>query len=366
MIPVFRPQLPKAAELLPYLKRIDEARWYSNFGPLHGEFRTRIARHYGLGDDQVVLVSNATVGIALALQAVALKRSAHQCICPSWTFAATPHAIALAGQSPVFADVDAATWTLDADQLAEQDIREASGVVMVSPFGAPIDMTKWERFAERNGIPVVCDAAASFDAIGREEFRIGTIPIVISLHATKPLAAAEGCIILCTDPDIIERIRQISNFGFSTTSVAQVLGTNAKLNEYNCAVGLASLDAWPETREKLTAMREYYWERLDEIPGLKVFGRGRSYVSNYMIIETETDGYQLSNHLAQRGIETRRWWRSGCHQHPAFTSFNVKPLPQTRRLGVHTLGLPFYSDLAKTDIDKIVDAVDEFCRPRAA
>lgn len=361
MIPVFRPKLPTAEQILPYIKRIDEARWYSNFGPLHTEFRLRIAEHFGLGGDQVAFISNATVGIALALQAVGLQRPGMRCISPSWTFAATPHAIALAGMSPEFADVDASTWTLNADQFGEEDIRNAAGVVVVSPFGGPVDMDKWERFAERNGVPVVCDAAASFDSVGREEFRIGTVPIVISLHATKTLGAGEGCIILCTDPDIIERIRQMSNFGFSTTSVAQVLGTNAKMNEYNCAVGLAALNAWSETRTRLAEIRDYYQSKLRRIPGLSVFGEDREYVANYMIVSIDGDGYQLSNHLAQQEIETRRWWRSGCHQHPAFSSFNIRPLPQTRRLGVHTLGLPFFIDITQAEIDRVTEAVGEFC-----
>lgn len=361
MIPVFRPKLPIASKILPYIERIDEARWYSNFGPLHTEFRHRIAEHFGLGDDQVAFVNNATIALSLTLAAVGLNRPGRKCICPSWTFAATPHSIAQAGFSPVFADVDAATWTLSAEQLEEDDIRNSSGVMVVSPFGGPVDMNKWKRFAERSGVPVVCDAAASFDSVGREDFQIGTVPIVISLHATKTLGAGEGAIVLCTDPDIIERIRQMTNFGFSTTSVAQVLGTNAKLNEYNCAVGLASLDAWPETRARLIEVRNYYWESLRDIPSISVFGEGRDYVANYMIIETETDGYQLSNHLAQKGIETRRWWRSGCHQHPAFSSFNVRPLPETRRFGVHTLGLPFYGDLSWKDINRVTAAVREFC-----
>ncbi|WP_277905331.1 DegT/DnrJ/EryC1/StrS family aminotransferase [Pararhodospirillum photometricum] len=346
---------------MPYIERIDEARWYSNFGPLHNEFRLRIARHFNLGADQVIFLSNATVGIALALQAVGLKRAGNRCVCPSWTFAATPHAIVLAGMSPVFADVDATTWTLNVDQVENDDIHNTAGVVVVSPFGGIVDMDRWERFAERSGVPVVCDAAASFDAVGRGEFRIGTIPIVISLHATKPLGAGEGAIVLCTDPDIIERIRQMSNFGFSTTSVAQVPGTNAKLNEYNCAIGLASLNTWPETRAKIAHLRKYYHEKLEPIDGISVFGVNQDYVSNYMIIETSADGYQLSNHLSQRQIETRRWWRSGCHQHPAFSSFNVRPLPQTRRLGVHTLGLPFFGDITQEEIDKVIDAVGEFC-----
>lgn len=358
MIPVFRPKLPTVSELIPYLKCIDDARWYSNFGPLSKDFIARLAEYFRVGSDQVVLVSNATVGISLALRAVALERSRRQCLCPAWTFAATPHAILSAGLSPVFSDVDPITWTLDPDQFQDQDIVDASAVVVVSPFGGSVDMVRWERFTERHGIPVVCDAAASFDAVGRlPEFRIGSIPIVISLHATKPLAAGEGAIIVCADPDIIERIRQMSNFGFSTTSVSQIAGTNAKVSEYVCAVGLASLDKWPETRERLASLRRFYLDCLSGIAGVTPFAATCEHVSNYIIVQTEWNALQLSNYLTMNGVETRRWWRGGCHQHPAFAAFNVRPLPQTWHLGTHTLGLPFFIDLEETEIKRIADLV---------
>ena len=361
MIPVFRPMLPKADALLPYIRRIDESRWYSNFGPLYKEFQHRIALHFGLENDQVVLVSNATIGLSLAIKATQIQRKNAQCICPAWTFAATPHAIALAGLSPVFADVNDNDWTLSLDKLSSGDLDKASCLVVVSPFGGPVDLQKWETIVEQSGVPVVCDAAASFDAIGRiPRFTIGSIPIVISLHATKPLSTGEGAIILCTDPDLIERIRQTSNFGFSTTSVSQELGTNAKLSEYACAVGLASMDAWPDRRKHLASLLDTYKEKLLSINKLRQFNSADDIVTNYMIIETTGDAYKLSNFLLQRNIESRRWWRSGCHQHPAFSRYHTKPLPQTRKLGMHTLGIPFYPYIGVQTINDIISALREY------
>ncbi|KGP64012.1 hypothetical protein EP47_03570 [Legionella norrlandica] len=361
MLSVFKPRLPLTSDLIPYLEKIDSNRWYSNFGPLHEEFRQKLAIHFGLGIDQVALASNATVGLALTLEAVSLKRPSKQCICPSWTFAATPHAIIQAGMSPVFLDVDENSWDLNSEQLDEKDFAESSAITVVSPFGQPVNLTKWEKFVERYGVPVVCDAAASFDAVGKlPTFNIGSIPIVISLHATKTLPAGEGAIILCSDPDLIERIRQMSNFGFSTTSVAQTIGTNAKLSEYACAVGLASLQNWQQTRDILLKKTKFYRAGLKNIPSVEVFGSNTNFVANYLIIETKQDSYQLSNFLRERKIDTRRWWRSGCHNHPAFSSYNVKPLPITKRLASHSLGLPFFLDITEEDIESVINAVAEF------
>ena len=96
-LPVAKPRLPLADEIAPYLRRIDQSRWYSNSGPLVQEFEARLARHAGGGS--VATVANATIGLTLALLTSDLAPGSF-CMVPSWTFAATGHAIQLAGLIP--------------------------------------------------------------------------------------------------------------------------------------------------------------------------------------------------------------------------------------------------------------------------
>lgn len=359
MLPVFRPQLPTAEAIFPYLKRIDATRWYSNFGPLYEEMRDRLASLFGIDVDQLVLVSNATVGISLALRAVMSPRENGICLAPSWTFAATAHGVLSAGLQPIFADVDADTWALDLDAVPPEQLDRADALCVVSPFGAPLDTHHWERVVEERGVPVVIDAAASIDAVARApQFEISSSPVVISLHATKALGIGEGAIVLCADPDVIERVRQMANFGFSRTSVAQAVGTNAKLSEYSCAVGLAALDAWPGVRDGLLSRSARYAEAFSGLDGVSLFGQGAEYAAPYAVVRLEDgDAHHLASGLRRRGIESRRWWRSGCHQHPAFNGFPANPLPVTRRLARSTLGLPYFLDITDAEIAAVADAV---------
>ena len=101
-VPVARPRLPLADKLLPYLHLIHESRWYSNSGPLVEEFEARLALHAHGG--AVAAVANSTVGLTLALLASEVPPGS-LCMVPAWTFAATGHAIRLAGLSPPF-DLD--------------------------------------------------------------------------------------------------------------------------------------------------------------------------------------------------------------------------------------------------------------------
>src|ERR1700730_5443013 len=112
-IPVMRPMLPAAERLLPYLKQIDHARIYSNFGPLARSLERRLAAHFDLPETAVVTVANATLGLGLALLAQQV-RPGPLCLLPAWPFIASTHAARLAGLVPYFVDVDARTWAMDA------------------------------------------------------------------------------------------------------------------------------------------------------------------------------------------------------------------------------------------------------------
>ena len=112
VVPVMRPRLPSAESLLPYLRAIDEARIYSNYGPQATQLDERLAAHYGLSECAVTTVANATLGLGIALNTQG-ARPGTLCVMPAWTFVASAQAATLAGLIPYFVDVDPSTWALD-------------------------------------------------------------------------------------------------------------------------------------------------------------------------------------------------------------------------------------------------------------
>src|SRR5688500_4841165 len=115
-IPVHRPQLPTSHLIMPYLKRIDEARWYSNFGPLVNEFETRLAEHFSVMPKMVATAVNGTLMLIATLRALNVPENSF-CIMPSWTFVATASAAHYAGLTPYFVDVDRDTQALHPEIL---------------------------------------------------------------------------------------------------------------------------------------------------------------------------------------------------------------------------------------------------------
>lgn len=348
---VCRPLLPAQADVAPYIAEIDAARWYSNFGPLHARFAERLARHRGAAPDQVVLVANATLGLTLALRAVGAAGG--YCMVPAWTFPATPMAAEAAGLAPWFVDVDPREWALT-PEIAEHALAEAPGPVVavmpVAPFGAPVATAAWDAFTARTGIPVVIDAAAGFDSLV-----VGRTPCVVSLHATKAMGIGEGGAVFSTDRRHVEAVRTLSNFGLRGSRLASVSGTNAKLSEYACAVGLAALDRWPVQRRQFLERAARYSQALDgEVTFQPGFG---SFASATCVVWTEMDAGALQQALDQDGIETLRWWPAACPDHPAYYGAAAAAIPVARRAAAHTLGLPMSVTLSLDDVDRVADAV---------
>lgn len=351
-IPVMRPKLPVADRITPYLRQIDGSRIYSNFGPLARSMEARLAENFGVPENSVCSVANATVGLALALIAQE-PQPGSLCIIPAWTFAATPHAVTQAGLIPYFVDVDPETWALDPDKLAAE-IAAAPGrvgaVMPVAPFGRPIDVSAWDRFRGRTGIAVVIDAAAAFDSL-----RPGLVPSVVSLHATKVLGVGEGGCIASGDIELIKDLRARCNFGFFQSREARVTATNAKLSEYHAAVGLAALDEWEVARKEWVAVADEYAHALQGSNRVQLqAGFGTDWIAATCVVAIADNGAdRVERALGTEKIQTRRWWGRGAHDHPATRHMPRSSLYATETLAQSTIGLPFYRDLEPAAIERI-------------
>jgi dTDP-4-amino-4,6-dideoxygalactose transaminase len=303
----------------------------------------------------VATLSNGTQALSLALKAAA--GTGGLCAMPAWTFAATAHAAVQAGLTPWFLDVDPETWMLDVDQVRAA-LAAAPGpvaaVVPVAAFGRVPDLEAWAAFRRDTGVPVVLDAAAAFDSLCD-----AAIPAAVSLHATKVLGVGEGGFLASDDPALIDKVRQLSAFGFRGSREAQVMATNAKLSEYAAAVGHASLDGWPSARLRLLLAAQKLRSALAFVPEV-VFqpGWGLDWVSSVCVVALpEGAAGQVAARLAAYGVDTRRWWGEGCQAMPAFQDLPRQPLTVTARLAGSTLGLPFAINLEADEIGRIAEAL---------
>ncbi len=356
-IPVMSPQLPKWEAVSGYIRRIDANRWYSNFGPLVCELESRLCQHFDGADGSCLTMANATLGIALALQDVAIA-GAKYCLMPSWTFVATPHAALVAGLSPLFADCDPINGMLT-PEIAEKALAKfenVGAVIVVGPFGMSVPVAEWRAFRDRTGVPVIIDAAACFDSA-----TLSDIPTIVSLHATKPLGCGEGGFVMSKDVALIERLRGRSNFGFVAVRQAVLAGTNAKMSEYHAAVALAALDEWGETRGRLFDAAALYRSALTACAWATLpTGWGVDWISTTLNVRLErrVDMDRFQRRMKDEGADTRRWWSGGCHLEPAFAQFDQSPLPVTTTLAQQVIGVPFSRDIEAKSVQRVTRALE--------
>jgi dTDP-4-amino-4,6-dideoxygalactose transaminase len=296
--------------------------------------------------------------LTLALRAAGAKPGT-LCLMPAWTFVASAHAALEAGLTPYFVDVDPETWMLDPATTCAVIARapsEVGAIMPVAAFGRMPDLAAWRAVADEIRVPVIVDGAAAFDALDS-----APVPVTVSLHATKTVAAGEGGFVASEDHAFIERVRILTAFGFNGSRTSQVPATNAKLSEYAAAVALASLDGWAADRARFSFTAQRLKAGLALTPQITFQpGWGSRWVSSVCVVGTPAGAAaSMGATMAAMGVETREWWGLGCHRQPAFEQCPRAPLPVTDALAAATLGLPYFIDLEEDASARIIESLHE-------
>jgi len=366
MIRCLVPDLPLAAELLPWLERIDANRWYTNGGPLVREFEQRLGAFMEGGSDACcVTLSSGMSALELGLLALGIG-AGRRVLLPALTFPATALAVLRCGAEPVLCDVSAQNWTMTPAIAREALARERIDAVMpVASFGSPLPADAWDEFARDTGAPVLADAAAALGVqkLGRR------VHWAFSLHATKPLGVGEGGLFVSADVGLAEKVRRLANFSFEHALVYSSHGTNAKMSEYAAAVGLVQLERWPRLLQRRREVYDEYRRRLAALPLVRLQPLDTPPAT--LCVQLPADAATVAAALAQAQVETRRWYLPPLYQHPALRNLRClgpqgsDRLPVTEQLATSLLGLPLHSRLTSDDVSTVVDALATTLRASA-
>jgi dTDP-4-amino-4,6-dideoxygalactose transaminase len=362
-VPVLRPLLPPADRLLPYLRRIDAARTYTNWGPLVCELERRLSEHFALPEQSVVSASSGTAALVGAILATAGRARPERpvALVPAFTFVATAIAVEACGYRPHLVDVDADSWLLEADRLSDHpSLRDVGLVVPVAAFGRPVPQDTWLAFRRRTGIAVVIDGAASFEALSAEPGRfVGDIPVSLSFHATKSFATGEGGCVTTTDAQLPMLVTEALNFGFHASRNSRSASTNGKMSEYHAAVGLAELDGWPTKCLAFRAVADRYRLRLDSAglgDGCVVAPTVAGCYVLYQCADSRAAA-DVQRSLLSHDVECRLWYGHGLHTQSQFRGLSRDQLQVTERIAPLIIGLPVATDLSEPAMDRVVAAV---------
>ena len=359
---------PNIVDIPGVLRRIEEVLergWLTNRGPLVRQFEARVAEIAGV--EHCVAVCNATVGLEIAIRALGMTG---EVVVPSWTFVATAHALQWQEITPVFADVDPTTHTLDPAAVERMLTPRTSGIIGTHLFGRACDARGLRALADRHGLALLFDAAHAF-GVATAAGPVGGLgdAEVFSFHATKFLNTFEGGAVVTDNAELAHRVRLMTNFGFEGRDNVTYLGTNGKLNEISAAMGLVQLEHIDETIARNHERYLAYERGLGGIPGIHLLPYDPDERSNYQYIVVEVDAEatgttrdDLLRTLEAENVLARRYFHPGAHRMEPYRSLQPHAgllLPETERLSTSTLVLPTGLQTSVEDIAIICAVIEQ-------
>jgi dTDP-4-amino-4,6-dideoxygalactose transaminase len=302
-----KPLTPDLTKLTKYLEQINESGWYTNFGPLHQQLTQRLEEY--LGVKHLLLVSNGTLAIQVACKTLDIKSA----ITTPFSFVATTSSLLWQGVDTAFCDIDPDTYNISPESIgnALQETEKYDAIVATHVYGNPCDVTNIQNVADKHNTKVIYDAAHAFDVKvdGQSVLNFGDAS-TLSFHATKVFHTVEGGAIVFKDKADFDKAKELINFGIQKDGSLGEPGINAKLNEYQCAVGLTLLDQMHEVIQHRAELFNLYRSELKGYVELPKWHEKASLNGAYMPIYIADVPLQekLLLALSNNNIQSRRYF----------------------------------------------------------
>jgi len=358
-IQVTKSSMPDFNEFSEEIRELWDSRWLTNNGVKHNKLETELEQY--LDVPNITLFSNGHLALENAIAALHLTG---EVITTPFTFASTTHAIVRNGLTPVFCDINFDDYTIDINKLESLITEKTSAILPVHVYGNVCNVKEIERIAKKHNLKVIYDAAHAFgvtvDGEGVANFGDASM---FSFHATKVFNTIEGGALTFKDPNLKDILNSYKNFGITGQETVEYVAGNAKMNEFQAAMGLCNLRHVDEEISKRKNVVNRYIEQLSGIEGIKLSEPQQGIVSNYAYFPVVFDGYKLSRDevlgaLKQHNIFARKYFYPltssfACYQ----DQFVIQVTPVAAYIADRVLTLPLYADLALDDVDRICEII---------
>jgi dTDP-4-amino-4,6-dideoxygalactose transaminase len=362
-INVTEPFLPPLEEFVKYLETIWKRKILTNGGPYHQQLESELCNY--LGVKYISLFSNGTLALMIALNALKLSG---EIVTTPFSFVATTHALWWNNIKPVFTDIEPGTFNLDPDKIEAAITPKTTAILPVHVYGNPCNVERIGKIANRYGLKLIYDAAHAFGTKinGTSVADYGDLT-VLSFHATKVFNTFEGGAIISHDEKTKEHINQLKNFGITDETTVVSPGINAKMNEFQAALGILQLKYVDEAVSRRKLLTEIYREALKGVTGITFQHDLSGVTHNYAYFPVLIDPVKFGrtrddvyNELRKSNIFSRRYFYPLISQFPTYRGLDsAQPGKMTvaEKITEEILCLPIYPDLEISTVNTICDIV---------
>ncbi|KHD38484.1 aminotransferase DegT [Clostridium acetobutylicum] len=354
MINVTKTYLPPFDKYSDYVRKIFNSGIVTNNGEMVRKLKKSLEEY--LGVKNIVLVQNGTLALQIAYKILNLKKDI---VTTPFSFVATTSSQVWEGLNPVFVDIDKKSLNIDTKLIEKNITKRTSAIVPVHVFGNSCNIEGIDKLAKRYNLKVIYDAAHTFGVKYKDKniLSYGDISI-ISFHATKIFHTIEGGALVINDDKLYEKAILSRNFGIESADSIKDLGINAKMNEFEAAMGLCLLDDIDKIIERRKKVYENY---MNYIKGDIYFqSRSRDCTCNYgyfpIIFKNENMLKRVIKELINEGVRPRRYFYPCLNDLSYIKDYRKVPVAQD--ISKRILCLPLYDSLNITEQNKIINIVN--------
>lgn len=355
-INVTQPKMPPLSQYLGYLEQIWENKWLTNNGPLHEKFKEGLKEY--LEVENLELFTNGHLALEIAIKSLDLKG---EIITTPFTFASTTHAITNCGLTPVFCDIDPDTFNIDPKKIEDKITEKTSAILAVHVFGIPCNVERISEIAQKYNLKVIYDAAHAF-GVYKDGVSIGNFGDIsmFSLHATKVFNSIEGGILTYKDAKLSDKIRSLRNFGIVGSGDIKYVGLNAKMNEFQAAMGLCNLESIDQDIAKREELFKTYVNSLQDKFDIKFIQLNGTWQHNYsyfpILLKNKYFRDKLHELLKKYNVVTRKYFYPLCNKFDCY-NYDSGETPIALDISQRVLCLPLYTELTVENVKQISDII---------
>ncbi len=346
---VTQSSMPSFEEYCDEIKDIWETKWLTNFGEKHDELKRQLKQY--LAVKNLSLFTNGHLALEGILECMELSG---EVITTPYTFVSTTNAIIRNGLTPIFCDISMDDFNIDVTKIENLITENTSAILPVHVYGNPVKYKKIQEIADKYNLKVIYDAAHAFGVVV-DNIKIANLgdASMFSFHATKVFNTIEGGAVTFKDSVLVQKFHKYKNFGVVGPETITYTGTNAKMNEFQSAMGICNLRHIDMEISKRKQIYNRYIENLLPINKIKLNFIPENVIYNYAyfpVLFKSGNRDKICEILMQHNVVARKYF------YP-LTNTNVAETPIANYISQNILTLPLYSDLSLTDVDKICSII---------
>lgn len=330
-------------------------------GPKVIEFEEKFANW--IGAKYGIATNSGTSALHVALLACGIGEG-DEVITTPFTFIASGNAIVYTGATPVFADIDLDTYTIDPDKIEDLITDKTKAILPVQLYGQAADMDKIREIAEKHDLKIIEDAAQAHGAEYNGE-KVGTLGDMacFSFYPTKNMTTSEGGMITTDDEELAKKAQMFRAHGASERYHHDEIGYNFRMTDIAAAIGLAQLNVIDEFNNKRISNANYLNEQLKDVEGIVTPKSPDNYkhvYHQYTVRVEKGNRDDWVEFLTNKGIGTGIHYPIPLYNQPIYKKLGIEgDCPLAEKAADNVISLPVHPSLTKEDLDLVVDAVKE-------